>query len=866
MKKVILTILLFIMLLPFIVKADSCDVEKVTIESITMEESTGNASEKSNATVTNNNINLDLSMNNVGDSVTYKVDVRNDSDEDMIVDEDAFNVIESDYIKYSLDSEESVLVKSKTKKAIFLKIEYKNKVPATMMTNEGYKEEEDLTLSLSAKETSIIEEIINPKTGDIRVIIVATILVISIFAYLIFSKEKPLTMVIIGMILIIPVMTYAVCEIEINIKAKIEINKIAEFDTGIIVNNKMQILADNKDNIKSFNRSNTLPENIKTIVDDSLLEFNNLVVSDDELNIEIDRLKTESKIYHTEQQNGTIVYCSIDSYERPYCYNDNNIINSLRNVFVLLVKNQDSDEYNYLVYNYDTDGFILVDETEFRIKLKKHMFDEKKNQLLKNVLSSDNSDYIIYGWYDDNKIYYYCENDKVYLNPNSSFMFYNAFYVESLPGIENVDTSHVVNMASLFDGMAYSSSTIDIDLSNWNTSKVTNMKYMFSYVGDVATTMNIRGISNFDTSKVIDMSHMFNNTGFSVQAFDLDLSNWDTSNVRTMESMFSNTGVRSSSWNVGNIGDWDVSNVTNMSGMFLDAADNSTSVSLDLSGWNTSNVTDMSRMFYFYGYRSTEYYLNVSNWNTSKVTDMHDMFNRAGNSATTWSIDGLTSFDTSKVTNMNNMFAFAGSNAPIIDLDISRWNTSKVTSMFHMFECTGMNSNRFNLDLSSWDVGNVTLLSGFFLNAGQYASEWHVGDLSNWDVSSATSTDNMFAYSGQNAPNWYVGDLSNWDTSKVTHFYKMFLGAGQNATTWNSIGGLKAYVNNISQMFMDCPNAKAILRIYVNPTSYSNTFKNAATSDDASIVVNYTNEVTNIDSIIATKSSNSHVVKGELLD
>ena len=294
MKKVILTILLFIMLLPFIVKADSCDVEKVTIESITMEESTGNASEKSSATVIENNINLDLSLSDVGDSITYKVDVRNDSEEDMEINEETFNSIESDYIKYSLNDEESVLVRAKSTKTVFLKIEYKNEVPVSLMGSEGYKEEEDLTFSLTAKETSIIDEIINPKTGDIRVIVVAIVLVLSAFAYLIFSKEKSMMMVIIGMLLIMPVMTYAACEVEFNIKANIEIVKIAEFDTGLIVRSKMKMLSEGLDNIKSFKRSNTLPDNIRTLVEGQLSEAENVTVTDEEVNERLEYINTNN--------------------------------------------------------------------------------------------------------------------------------------------------------------------------------------------------------------------------------------------------------------------------------------------------------------------------------------------------------------------------------------------------------------------------------------------------------------------------------------------------------------------------------------------------------------------------------------------
>ena len=78
------------------------------------------------------------------------------------------------------------------------------------------------------------------------------------------------------------------------------------------------------------------------------------------------------------------------------------------------------------------------------------------------------------------------------------------------------------------------------------------------------------------------------------------------------------------------------------------------------------------------------------------------------------------------------------------------------------------------------------------------------------------------------------------------------------------------YATNIYGMFSDCPKAKATLNIYSNPASgssgYNNAFTGAATDSSALITVNYSSATTNIDDIIATKSSNSNVVKGSQLD
>ena len=71
-----------------------------------------------------------------------------------------------------------------------------------------------------------------------------------------------------------------------------------------------------------------------------------------------------------------------------------------------------------------------------------------------------------------------------------------------------------------------------LDLSNFDTSKVTDMSGMFAWCSNNLTSINL---SNFDTSKVIEMNNMFDGCS---NLITLDLSNFDTSNVKEMYSMF----------------------------------------------------------------------------------------------------------------------------------------------------------------------------------------------------------------------------------------------------------------------------------------------------------------------------------------
>ena len=320
----------------------------------------------------------------------------------------------------------------------------------------------------------------------------------------------------------------------------------------------------------------------------------------------------------------------------------------------------------------------------------------------------------------------------------------------------------------------------------------------------------------------------------------------------------------------------DTKNVTNMQRMFYQAGYDSSVTSFTLTGldnWDTSKTTDMNAMFYYAGKSATSWGVgNLSSWDTSNVTDMENMFDSAGRSATTWSIGNLSNWDTSKVTNMSSMFSQAGQSATTWSIgDLSSWDTSKVTNMSAMFSQTGYNATTFDIgDLSSWDTSSVTGMNAMFSSAGYSDTTWSIGNLSTWNTSKVTNMGSMFSSAGYNATTWSIGDLSSWDTSKVTNMSSMFREAGSNATTWNSIGSLKVYATNMYQMFYNCPKAKATLNIYSNPASgtsgYNQAFYSAATASGSLITVNYSSTTTNIDNIVATKSSSSNVVKGVQLD
>ena len=221
--------------------------------------------------------------------------------------------------------------------------------------------------------------------------------------------------------------------------------------------------------------------------------------------------------------------------------------------------------FSILTNNYDPIAIMMAGD-DFNTKLKSlETTTNKIEHFKKSTVTPDasmnavniegwESDYEIKLWLNptEKTAYYYAEPEKVYLSTYLHHMFF---------GMSNLTT---------------------LDVSHFDTSKVTNMEYMFSGMYSL-TTLNV---SNFDTSKVTNMESMFSGTSLTT----LDVSHFDTSKVTTMRGMFSY-----------------MPNLT----------------TLNVSNFDTSKVTNMDYMFYSMPNLTT---LNVSNFDTSKVTSMGSMF------------------------------------------------------------------------------------------------------------------------------------------------------------------------------------------------------------------------------------------------
>ena len=92
------------------------------------------------------------------------------------------------------------------------------------------------------------------------------------------------------------------------------------------------------------------------------------------------------------------------------------------------------------------------------------------------------------------------------------------------------DTSKVTNMRFMFNNCG----DFNSDIGNWDTSNVTNMQSTFN----VARSFN-QDVSGWNTAKVTHMTAMFG----AANAFNQDLSQWDVSKVVSMAVMLSATNI-----------------------------------------------------------------------------------------------------------------------------------------------------------------------------------------------------------------------------------------------------------------------------------------------------------------------------------
>jgi len=386
-------------------------------------------------------------------------------------------------------------------------------------------------------------------------------------------------------------------------------------------------------------------------------------------------------------------------------------------------------------------------------------------------------------------------------------MFYNCKKLTTMTGMTSFDTSAVTDMNRMFAGCALldfsffagansfvTSNVVDmtsmfygckavevLDLSRFNTKKVTAMGYMFGACSNLKT---IYASDNFSVASATVHSYMFsgctnlvggNGTKFSSSYTNKTYARIDKSGQKGYFTEFVDCVLFSGKeFNKIIKGGSNYNTLDNMITKIIFKKVSQTPVggvlvgdAVFATGIGTSTIT-ISSIFDIYAAEDSSYMfctmqslksVDFSNFNTSKVTNLSSMFGYCLNLT---SLD-LSSFDTPKVTNLSSMFQQC---LNLTSLDLSSFDTSKVTDMSDMFfGCSGLKS----LDLSSFDTSNVKSLEWMFYNCLSLTSL----DLSGFDTSKVTDMGYMFR-DCSSLKTIYVS--SKWTTASVTSSSNMFSG------------------------------------------------------------------------------------------
>ena len=406
------------------------------------------------------------------------------------------------------------------------------------------------------------------------------------------------------------------------------------------------------------------------------------------------------------------------------------------------------------------------------------------------------------------------ESFKTFTPTTLNYFFEGLTQLETITGLEYLNTANVTNMSFLFD---HCQKLTSLDLSNFNTAKVTNMNRMFSYCSNLKT---IYASDKFKTAAVTKSENMFSYCGslsgdidWSDKAVDKTYAKIDGGYFRdkayynrpwvkyadgtlTFRCGYKkilgkneyelNSGENPPAWNtnpkniskvvfeasfanarptscyawfknfselmkIEGIENLNTENVTSMAYMFSSC---NKLAELDVTHFNTANVKNMKYMFdYCIGLSS----LDVTNFNTANVTNMFSMFGRTSLT----SLD-VTHFNTANVKDMTSMFyACRG----LTSLDVTNFNTVNVTSMRDMFcSCDKLTS----LDVTNFNTENVTSMYGMFKDCTGLISL----DVTHFNTANVTNMSYMF-FGCNKLKEIYVSD--KFVTDAVTNSYQMFV-------------------------------------------------------------------------------------------
>lgn len=500
-----------------------------------------------------------------------------------------------------------------------------------------------------------------------------------------------------------------------------------------------------------------------------------------------DNVTVTLNIVSSSEERFDYAYASdLDGYPRYY-YAKYEISGNNKSITCEYVVPNKGSHWIYIGYkkdstgnNYNDCGYFSIDNSEYVIRQPKEVY-----------IASDKMDEITYGskkifereltntiswetltWDKSNNSYTYNTKDRLTLYYVKQG-YYNGEYTylfNSPASTPNDNKIKSMRFSGSYSGNSYNF-TYKLDLSDWDTSNISDMSSMFSN----CYALTYIDLSKFNTSNVNNMWGMFSNC-YSLT--NLDVSRFNTSNVTSINEMFAGTGKI----NMIDMSKWDLSKLYNgnyESSGFVKVFKGSYCENIKLPNMNLKkefNTYYGETFKYLYGLKSLQapelvnsytnnikfmfagdhelYDVDMSDWDFSNVTYAYGAF--YGTKISNVSANLVNAKDS-----IYSMFRFSYADSiNISNLEIS----SKVTDTKYMFDNTKSTTIDFvdNNGNTKFDTSGVTNMSYMFSNSKNLTA---INGLNKLNTSNLKDIGAMF----YNCNSLTSIDISDWDTSNINN-------------------------------------------------------------------------------------------------
>ena len=784
MKKILFSIIMFILVLPVVVFADN-EAEIKSIEFIEKSEGTTVVNEASTDGV---KVNLDLVFHDVDDYASYKIILKNNTGTSLYINDDIFNS-SKEYIKYNFIYEDGKnIIKSGEEKEVTLKVTYADSVPKNLYRNAEYDASSDDPLILSDKLINLPNTLKNIGILGIAVLIISSACILmGVYVVLKNNKKSTInTLLLLLLLLLIPKGASALLKYEIPIDSKILIKASkenpctfegnlvqgAQFVNGQYTYRYMQRKTYNSwANVTLDGWGVALTDNTST---DAVTSKLCTSINDKPI------VYMDYMFYYSKAES-----IDLSSFDTSNVVSMNYMFYYVKNVEELDLSSFDTRNVttiNYMFYGLDklkeldiigfdlssvtgSDNFIR-DLTAAKKIVLPHVMPSSYSVYLPNIYADENNvRYFYFSKYTDPDM-----NGKTLIYVDDLYLFNNGGSVNAkmktlAGGAENIKEfkmsteqpsdeimSNSNNNVSYFSYgpkvvMWYESGTIYYYSNN---HKVYLSDYASSFFSGL-TNIEYIELDNIDASLVKEITYFFSNCGYNSTSIRISgIDSFEFTKDVKANNMFAYVGYNSNSINIENLKDFDVSNIVEADDMFTYFGNKAREINLDLSGWHFAKLKKLNYIFEHLGYECQKITIDCSDWKIDVATEMRQVFFSVG---------------------------YGGKE---IDINVTGWTFPNVTTTYAFFETCGYAAQKVNVyGFEEWDVSNIKDFYGFFFNMSRSAEKFEV-DISKWDFSNATNISYLMKYSGERSNEVNV-NISNMNLKEGVSAYMPFSMMGESA-------------------------------------------------------------------------------------